>query len=298
MVTTRRALVYRTVRRGGTFAAVIAWLLVAFVIHELGHYVAARVFDVRVEGFVIGQGPIIASTTAGETRVELRLLPIGAANELTEGIYVEDKPMDSWTLFLLNQEPQAVADLAKQNPKLGELIPICHRWYSQKDPEERLFLVLAGPIANILAATLLTIIAMLLPVRTVSQARPDAPRPFAHDEPLEMYLDALLLPVYFLFRRVKSSDLCGPLGVLDQGERLVCLGLRSNLALLSSLCLAIGIFNLVPVAPLDGGKLLFIILEMCSVAVSHSREALLSSIGAWVVYGVLFALVVRDLRMR
>ena len=46
-------------------------------IHELGHFLAARLCGVRVNEFSIGMGPLLWHKETGETRYSLRLLPIG-----------------------------------------------------------------------------------------------------------------------------------------------------------------------------------------------------------------------------
>jgi len=46
-------------------------------VHELGHFLAARLCGVRVNEFSIGMGPLLWHKEAGETRYTLRLLPIG-----------------------------------------------------------------------------------------------------------------------------------------------------------------------------------------------------------------------------
>jgi len=46
-------------------------------IHELGHFLAARLFKIRVDEFAIGFPPRIASVVKGGTRYALNLLPLG-----------------------------------------------------------------------------------------------------------------------------------------------------------------------------------------------------------------------------
>lgn len=46
-------------------------------IHELGHFAVAKYFDVRVDEFALGFGPAVAGFTKGETRYNLRLIPLG-----------------------------------------------------------------------------------------------------------------------------------------------------------------------------------------------------------------------------
>ncbi len=47
------------------------------MIHELGHFVAAKLFGIQVNEFSMGMGPILFQRKFGETSYQLRLLPIG-----------------------------------------------------------------------------------------------------------------------------------------------------------------------------------------------------------------------------
>src|SRR5271165_6898185 len=57
------------------------WLLVLIgvmiLIHELGHFWAARYFDVRVEAFSFGFGPRLFGYRRGETDFRFSLIPFG-----------------------------------------------------------------------------------------------------------------------------------------------------------------------------------------------------------------------------
>ena len=50
---------------------------VLIAVHELGHFLAAKLFGVRVNEFSIGMGPAVWQRKKGETAYSLRLLPIG-----------------------------------------------------------------------------------------------------------------------------------------------------------------------------------------------------------------------------
>jgi membrane-associated protease RseP (regulator of RpoE activity) len=50
----------------------------ALVLHELGHYLAARVCTVPIKQAGFGWGPKLCGVRAGEVEYQLRLLPIGA----------------------------------------------------------------------------------------------------------------------------------------------------------------------------------------------------------------------------
>lgn len=64
----------------GAIENIIAFIFVLGVmvlIHELGHFLAARYFDVRVESFSIGMGPRLIGFRRGETDYKICMLPIG-----------------------------------------------------------------------------------------------------------------------------------------------------------------------------------------------------------------------------
>ena len=50
---------------------------IIIAIHELGHFVSAKLFGVKVNEFALGMGPAIFKKQKGETKYALRLLPIG-----------------------------------------------------------------------------------------------------------------------------------------------------------------------------------------------------------------------------
>jgi len=56
--------------------AVVLFMLV-ILIHELGHFLFAKLFGVRVNEFAIGMGPRLFGWTKGETEYSVRLIPIG-----------------------------------------------------------------------------------------------------------------------------------------------------------------------------------------------------------------------------
>ncbi len=99
------------------------WLLVLIgimiVIHELGHYLVARFFDVHIQAFSIGFGPKLFSHQFGETEFRICWLPIGG--------YVK----------MAGEQPNDTPDPRGFNVK--------PRW-------QRLLIVAAGPAMNVLLA--------------------------------------------------------------------------------------------------------------------------------------------------
>lgn len=61
-------------------AAAVAFIVIfgsVVVIHELGHFAAARALGIRVLRFSVGFGPRLAGFTSGDTEYRLSLLPLG-----------------------------------------------------------------------------------------------------------------------------------------------------------------------------------------------------------------------------
>lgn len=97
-------------------------LVIGFValIHELGHFLAAKWCDVRVDAFAIGMGKRLWWRKHGETEYSLRLFPVGG--------YV-----------LLAQE-----DGEDGSEDAGE------RSFARKNLWQKIFILLAGPFMNVL----------------------------------------------------------------------------------------------------------------------------------------------------
>ena len=78
-------------------AAVVALLGALILVHELGHFVCARLFDVKVLRFSLGFGPRLFGFTWGETEYRLSLVPLGGFVRLlgedpAEAISPRDRP--------------------------------------------------------------------------------------------------------------------------------------------------------------------------------------------------------------
>ncbi len=120
----------------------IGFTLTIFV-HELGHFLAARIVGVKVKTFAIGMGPKILHlyTDKKGTDYIIALLPIGG--------YVE----------MLGQE-----DLPKRNTKKTKKNLFEEGHYLSKTPLQRIFIVTAGVIMNLIFAYFLIVIAFKIGV--------------------------------------------------------------------------------------------------------------------------------------
>lgn len=66
-----------------TVVATLGVLGVLILVHELGHFVAARAFDIHVSRFSIGLGPKLLAVQCGETEFRISALPLGGYVKLT-----------------------------------------------------------------------------------------------------------------------------------------------------------------------------------------------------------------------
>lgn len=55
----------------------ILGLSILIMVHELGHFLCAKAFNVYCHEFSIGMGPVVVKTQKGETQYSIRALPIG-----------------------------------------------------------------------------------------------------------------------------------------------------------------------------------------------------------------------------
>lgn len=114
---------------------VIAILMFGFLIfiHELGHFLTAKKFGVKIHEFAIGMGPAIVKKQKGETLYAIRLFPIGGYVKM-EG---EDGESD---------DPRA---------------------FSKKPAWQRLIVLVSGAFTNIICGFLIFCI-LFLPAAQVS----------------------------------------------------------------------------------------------------------------------------------
>lgn len=118
-----------------TLLAFLIMLGVLITIHELGHFLFARMFGVKVESFSIGFGPPIFKWRGKETEYQIALIPLGG--------YVKMYGEDSMT------EPiqGSVDKSAFSDP----------RSFHSKPNWQKMLIAFAGPLFNIILAIILFI---------------------------------------------------------------------------------------------------------------------------------------------
>jgi regulator of sigma E protease len=132
-------------------APILVFGLVIFV-HELGHFIAAKLTGVYAPRFSIGFGPALFRKRRGETEYVLAALPLGgyvrmASRHDAESAFIEGGNEESGALKPEDPgyDPEAMMPFG---PK-----PVPEsRWFESKSLSARLFIMIAGVTMNIILA--------------------------------------------------------------------------------------------------------------------------------------------------
>lgn len=321
-------------------------------IHELGHFIAAKLNDVKVNEFALGMGPKLFSIQKGETKYSLRLLPIGG--------YVAMEGED---------------DTSKDE-----------RAFCNKSVWRRFIIVIAGALMNLILGLIVLIIAFTpesyIPSNTVANFKKDAvsfesglqigdefvkingTRIFTDNDIVMALLSGesadadivvkrngeniLLQDVHFqtskpvveggkdqlyidfsvqglknnagntlsysvrraislgrmvwislmdlVTGKVGFDQLSGPVGVGTVIGEAAGLGIQQLLILVAFLTINVGIFNLLPIPALDGGRLIFIIIEAIrKKPINRKYEAYIHAAGIIILFTLMILITGKDI---
>ncbi len=114
---------------------------VVVVIHEGGHFLVAKSVGIYVKTFSVGFGPKLLRRRIGGTEYALSAVPFGGYVKMAGEGVMEDL-----------QDTGAQAEVDSE----GEVIPE-EQYFSSKGPWQRMAVVVAGPLANLLLALVVTI---------------------------------------------------------------------------------------------------------------------------------------------
>ena len=101
------------------FLVAILFFGIVIMFHELGHFLFAKLFKVKVNEFSIGMGPAIFKKKKGDTNYAVRILPIGGY------VIMEGEDEDS-----------EVSDLARELYYSSLLLQELVEWYQSRRQEQ------------------------------------------------------------------------------------------------------------------------------------------------------------------
>lgn len=126
-------------------------LSVLVFVHELGHFLFAKLFKIGVLEFAIGFGPKLLQKQFGETTYSIRALPLGGFVRM-----IGDTPDQ-----LSAPDPGELlpAEL-KEDPRVQALVKDRSRWFLNKPLHARGLVVFAGPLFNLIFAYLVLVFSL------------------------------------------------------------------------------------------------------------------------------------------
>jgi regulator of sigma E protease len=317
----------------------MSWLLVflgfclLIILHEAGHFVAAKSVGMRVERFFLFFGPTLWSFRRGETEYGVKAIPLGGYVKITGMNPEEEVPPEHeakayykqkvWKrivvvaagpavnialCFLILLAVFGLGGLENVDQKVGEttsapatkvlqkgdeLVAIDGKSYPGISTEKRVarfgHLVRAHecagkPVDGCVAQTPVTLtIERDGKLQTISvKPRYDAEaermlvgfaygghfEPISFNHAVNRSLDAMGEVVSrtahvfsHIFESKERGEISGVVGTSDVGHSAVEAGWRQALLLLALVSLSLGIINLLPILPLDGGHIFWAVVE-------------------------------------
>jgi regulator of sigma E protease len=146
------------------YAIIVLGILI--FVHEFGHFIVAKLFNVKVEKFSLGFGPKLFGKQIGETEYLLSAFPLGGYVKMFgEGGAIEgtvEKTAEA-TEKAYDEESGESLD---EPPELTEAEKA--RSFAHKPPLARIAIVMAGPVFNLVFAWMIFILLCMLGVPTVT----------------------------------------------------------------------------------------------------------------------------------
>ncbi|MDO4935498.1 MAG: site-2 protease family protein [Phascolarctobacterium sp.] len=207
--------------RGIIVALITIGILVT--VHELGHFMVAKMMGMRVDEFAIGFGPVLWKKQKGETLYAIRAIPLGGFNRIA-GM----NPDDPWT----------------------------EDSYKAKSVWARMFTIVAGALMNFVLAAVVFAIIYFFWRNTGFFA--SVWGGILHMVKVTVWM---LQGFWTMIFGKGAVDLAGPLGVVMVAGDVAAHGMRAVLNFIAFLSVNLGIINLLPLPALDGGHFVLLLLE-------------------------------------
>jgi membrane-associated protease RseP (regulator of RpoE activity) len=133
-------------------------ILASVALHEIGHLIPAKLFDVKVTQYFVGFGKTLWSTRRGETEYGLKLIPAGGFVRLIGMMPPNaDGKSRRWSTGAFQALVDDARSQASEELRPGEE---ARAFYSKKW-WQKVVVMLAGPMVNLILAVLLVGVAMI-----------------------------------------------------------------------------------------------------------------------------------------
>ena len=287
---------------------------VIILIHELGHFTVAKLSGIKVNEFAIGMGPKLLSFGKGETKYSLRLIPMGGYVQM-EG---EDEASEDERAF--NQKPVwkrflvviagavmniilglvLVAILLTQQNLIGttQIAGFHENASSQSSGLQE------GDVITHINGTSVWSdrdISFLMARDRDGVIDFTVKRDGQKTELKNVKFDTREVDgqtvITFDFIIIGLSDLAGPVGTVSViAEATTSGGFLNALSLMAFITINIGVFNLLPIPGLDGGRLFFLIIEgIRRKPINPKREGMIHAIGLVLMFALIAVVTFNDI---
>lgn len=327
---------------------IISILLLGLIIlvHELGHFLAARFFKIPVSEFAIGMGPELYSYYTGRTLYSLRIIPMGGFVNI-EGMEEGDEVENGFSSkspfvrlivlfagvfmnFLLGYivlliltfsigkvsiDGTVIGNVLKNTKSYGIL---------QKGDEikkiDGIKVEKWEDILNHLHKTNLDIHKVTVE-REKNELELDVPMTQENDKKYLGIVPEIRKEKYNVLEgvkvagkdfgnifcetfkglkmlitgKVKKEEISGPIGIVKIVGEATKVGFLNIGIILVFITINIGIFNLLPFPALDGGRILFVLLEIIGIKINKSMEEKIHMIGMAILFGIIILVTGNDI---
>jgi len=233
-------------------------------VHELGHFIAARAFDVKVTDFAIGMGPAIWKKQKGETLYAIRVIPIGGYCKM-EGEDEEEKSERS-----LSAKP----------------------WWA------RIIVFISGALMNIVLGFVLCLVLVITAPPEYGFAN------IGFFGTIQVALSAtwgMVIAIFDFLRMLITGEigvevLTGPVGIGEAVGEMAQEGAFDVAFLTAFMTVNLGIMNLLPLPALDGGRIVFTLIEgITGKALPPEKEGIIHFVGIILLFGLMIFVTYNDI---
>lgn len=327
----------------------IAVFLILIIIHEFGHFLAAKLTGVRVNEFAVGFGPKLFSKQFGETKYSFNLIPLGGYCAM-EG---EDEDSgdarafcnkSAWRRFIIIIMG-AVFNLILGLVIIAIILAPSKMFtstviadFSENALSQQTGLMVNDEIIKVDGRKIFTTYDLSYAFTNVKNGKLDITVKrdnkmvelknvtFNSEQEGEMSYLTVDFSVYGIQKNVGSyikqtvktalsycavvwrslldliggkygiSAVSGPVGVTVAIGNVAKQSLQNLLPIMALITINLGIFNLLPIPALDGGRLLFLLIEMIArKPVPQKYESAVHAIGFVILIGFMIIIAAKDI---
>ncbi|MDN5919101.1 MAG: site-2 protease family protein [Pseudonocardia sp.] len=128
-----------------------AGILISIAWHELGHFVTARWFGIKVPEFFVGFGKTVWSRKVGETEYGIKAIPMGGYVRMI-GMIPPAKGSGNLGRSRRTGPFQGLMDDARQQSAMDVLPEDADRQFWMRSPWKRIVVMFGGPFMNLILA--------------------------------------------------------------------------------------------------------------------------------------------------